>query len=60
MAEERMYYSYSEYLKEKYGEKVYKLRSICRYPVPTGERAGDAPSVRRREPDLSPQMPGSL
>ena len=25
MAEERMYYSYSEYLKEKYGEKVYKL-----------------------------------
>ena len=25
MAEQRLYYSYSEYLKEKYGQKVYKL-----------------------------------
>ena len=56
-----MYYSYSEYLKEKYGEKVYKLPVNLPVSCPNRrERAGDAPSVRRREPDLSPQMPGFL
>ena len=25
MKEQRLYYKYSDYLKEKYGEKVYKL-----------------------------------
>ena len=30
MGEKRPYYAYSDYLKEKYHEKVYKLPEICR------------------------------
>ena len=50
--EKQYYYAYSKYLKEKYGEKVYKLPVNFRLPVRIEKREADVSFVQMQEQDL--------
>ena len=52
METQSYYNKYSEYLKKKYGTKVYKLPINLPITCPTGLMAVDAHSVRKSAPDL--------
>lgn len=57
--EKTVFYPYSSWLKQRYGEKVYKLRSTCRYPARTVVTdMEDVHFVLKREPGLN--LSGSL
>ena len=52
MGEKQPYYAYSDYLKEKYHEKVYKLPVNLPVTVPTGFMAEDVIFVQSTAQDL--------